>query len=170
MRALSTLRHLECGLCGTIYPADRLMNLCPERARPLLARYDLEQAARTLTADALRQRSADMWRYAEVLPEQSPAARVSLGEGWTPLLPAPRLGKALGCARTFIKDESLNPTGSFKARGLSCAVSRAYELGATALAIPSAGNAAGAIGADETVVIFNTGTGVKYAHLWERSS
>ncbi len=147
MQARSTLQHLECGLCGQQYPADRLMNLCPECARPLLARYDLERAATTLTPQALQARRNDMWRYAEVLPVQSPDAIISLGEGWTPLMHTPRLGQALNCPRTFVKDESLNPTGSFKARGLSCAVSRAHELGATALAIPSAGNAAGAMSA-----------------------
>jgi threonine synthase len=88
-----------------------------------------------------------MWRYEEVLPVRDDAAVLSLGEGWTPLVRAARLGERIGCANTYIKDESLNPTGSFKARGLSAAVSRAYELGARELAIPSAGNAAGAMSA-----------------------
>ncbi|MDI9549916.1 MAG: threonine synthase, partial [Chloroflexota bacterium] len=104
-------------------------------------------AARTLTKQGLAQREATLWRYAEVLPVQDPAFIVSLGEGWTPLLDARRLGEAIGCLHTLIKDESLNPTGSFKARGLSVAVSRAWELGAPSLAIPSAGNAAGAMSA-----------------------
>jgi threonine synthase len=123
------------------------MNLCPECGKPLLARYDLAKAAQTLTKEALRQRPANLWRYAEVLPVQRDDARLTLGEGWTPLIAAGSLGQEIGCPNTLIKDESLNPTGSFKARGLSLAVSRAYELGAKEIAIPSAGNAAGAMSA-----------------------
>lgn len=141
----SALTHLECGACHTTYTPDRLRNLCEVCGKPLLARYDLDRAAQTLTRDALQDRAATLWRYAEVLPVQDVRAAISLGEGWTPLIHAARLGTAIGCANTYIKDESLNPTGSFKARGLCLAVSRAYELGATALAIPSAGNAAGAM-------------------------
>ncbi len=143
----STLTHLECGRCGERYPADRLMNLCPACGKPLLARYDLAAAARTLTKTALQDRPATLWRYAEVLPVQRADAIFSLGEGWTPLVGAERLGRAIGCPNTYIKDESLNPTASFKARGLCVAVSRAYELGARELAVPSAGNAAGAMSA-----------------------
>lgn len=143
----STLTHLECGLCGKTFDADRLMNLCPECGKPLLARYDLARARQTLTREALSGRVASLWRYAEVLPVRRADAVLSLGEGWTPLFHAARLGEQIGCAQTYIKDESLNPTGSFKARGLSLAVSRALELGATSLAIPSAGNAAGAMSA-----------------------
>ncbi len=143
----STLTELECAACGETYAPDRLLNLCPACSKPLLARYDLSAAAKTLTRNALNGRRADLWRYEEVLPVQDPAAIASLGEGWTPLLPAARLGEQIGCANTYVKDESWNPTGSFKARGLSVAVFRAYELGATALAIPSAGNAAGAMAA-----------------------
>ncbi len=147
MSHLSTLTHLECGYCGAVEDAGALINLCPRCGKPLLARYDLAAAARTLTKDSMPRRQATMWRYAEVLPVQDPAFRISLGEGWTPLIEARRLGEAIGCPRTLIKDEALNPTGSFKARGLSAAVSRAWELGAPALAIPSAGNAAGAMSA-----------------------
>jgi threonine synthase len=143
----STLTHLECGYCAATYAPDQLLNLCPACGKPLLARYDLRKAATTLTAEALLGRAPNMWRYAEVLPVQDERHRISLGEGWTPLIRATRLGERIGCANTYIKDESLNPTGSFKARGLSAAVSRAYELGASALAIPSAGNAAGAMSA-----------------------
>ena len=143
----STLTHLECGYCGATYAPDQLLNLCPACGKPLLARYDLRKAATTLIPAALQGRAPNMWRYAEVLPIQDQRHRISLGEGWTPLIRATRLGEQIGCANTFIKDESLNPTGSFKARGLSAAVSRAYELGAPALAIPSAGNAAGAMSA-----------------------
>jgi threonine synthase len=143
----STLTHLECGACATIYDPEQLLNLCPACGKPLLARYDLQRAAATLTRAALATRRTDMWRYREVLPVRDDAAILCLGEGWTPLARASRLGQQIGCANTWIKDESLNPTGSFKARGLSAAVSRAYELGARELAIPSAGNAAGAMSA-----------------------
>jgi threonine synthase len=143
----STLSYLECGACAEAFAPDQLINLCPACGKPLLARYDLRRAAATLTRTALPARRTDMWRYQEVLPVQDEAAILSLGEGWTPLLHATRLGTQIGCANTYIKDESLNPTGSFKARGLSAAVSRAYELGARELAIPSAGNAAGAMSA-----------------------
>jgi threonine synthase len=143
----STLTHLECGYCAATHAPDQLLNLCPACGKPLLARYELRKAAATLTPEALRGRAPNMWRYAEVLPVQDERHRISLGEGWTPLIRALRLGERIGCANTYIKDESLNPTGSFKARGLSAAVSRAYELGAPALAIPSAGNAAGAMSA-----------------------
>ncbi len=123
------------------------MNLCPACGKPLLARYDLGQAAKTLTRDSLRAREPSLWRYEEVLPVRTQAAQLKLGEGWTPLLGARTLGNEIGCPETFIKDESLNPTGSFKARGLVMAVGRAFELGAAELAIPSAGNAAGAMSA-----------------------
>jgi threonine synthase len=143
----STLIDLECGMCGTHHSAEQLINLCPQCGKPLLARYDLERAAQTLTRAALSERRPSMWRYQEVLPVRDPAKIIDLGEGWTPLVHAGRLGAKIGCAQTYIKDEGLNPTGSFKARGQAAAVSRAYELGATALAIPSAGNAAGAMSA-----------------------
>ena len=147
MQTKSTLTHLECGYCGARYDHDQLINLCPECGKPLLARYDLEAAAKTLTKDALRGRESSLWRYEEVLPVQNDWAMLRLGEGWTPLHHAERLGDEIGCPGTYVKDEGLNVTGSFKARGLSMAVSRAYELGAEELAIPSAGNAAGAMSA-----------------------
>lgn len=147
MKTKSTLTHLECGYCGVRYAHDQLINLCPECSKPLLARYDLDAAAQTLTKDALRGREASLWRYEEVLPVQNDWAMLRLGEGWTPLHHAKSLGEEIGCPGTYVKDEGLNTTGSFKARGLSMAVSRAYELGAKELAIPSAGNAAGAMSA-----------------------
>ncbi len=143
----STLTHLECGNCGKTYDANQLINLCADCGKPLLARYDLGTAALTLTKEALKQREASLWRYAEVLPVQNDWAQLRLGEGWTPLHHATRLGDAIGCRNTYIKDEGLNVTASFKARGLVMAVSRAYELGAKELAIPSAGNAACAMSA-----------------------
>ena len=123
------------------------MNLCPACGKPLLVRYDLAQASQTLTRDSLAGRAETLWRYEEVLPVRRRDAIISLGEGWTPLLAASRLGASIGCAHTYIKDEGLNPTGSFKARGQAVAVSRALELGVTSLAVPSAGNAAGAMSA-----------------------
>ena len=139
--------HLECAACGTRHEARRLQNLCVECGKPLLVRYDLGTAGRTLTKETLKGRRADLWRYREVLPVAHDENVVSLGEGWTPLLRAARLGERLGFAELYIKDESQNPTQSFKARGMSAAVSMAKELGARKLAAPSAGNAAGALAA-----------------------
>ena len=139
--------HLECALCGKTYEARRLHNLCTECGRPLLVRYDLAAAARTLTRESLKGRRADLWRYAEVLPVEREENIVSLGEGWTPLLTAGRLGASLGMRHLYIKDESQQPTQSFKARGMTAAVSMAKELGVEKLAVPSAGNAAGALAA-----------------------
>jgi len=139
--------HLECAACGERHEARRLHNLCNVCGKPLLVRYDLKAAARTLTKESLPGRRADQWRYAEVLPAGRVEDIVSLGEGWTPLLRAERLGASLGLSELYIKDESQNPTQSFKARGMSAAVTLAKELGATKLAAPSAGNAAGALAA-----------------------
>ena len=139
----STLTHLECSSCAKQHPHTQLQNLC-SCGKPLLARYDLRAAARTLTRAALTSRPSTMWRYAEVLP---PRPYVTLGEGMTPLLHARRAGASIGLDKLFIKDEGLNPTGSFKARGLSAAVTVARNLGAQTLAIPTAGNAGGALAA-----------------------
>src|SRR5919199_534949 len=109
--------HLECGACGLRYEARRLLNLCAQCGKPLLVRYDLSRASRTLTKESLRTRRADLWRYREVLPVERDENIVSLGEGWTPLLTAPRLAARVGLRELFIKDESQNPTQSFKARG-----------------------------------------------------
>ena len=146
-RTKSTLTHLECGFCGKTYAADQLLNLCTDCGKPLLARYDLSVAALTLTREALQRREPSLWRYEEVLPVQNDWAQLRLGEGWTPRHHAKRLGESIGCPNTYVKDEGLNVTASFKARGLALAVSRAYELGARELAIPSAGNAACAMSA-----------------------
>jgi len=144
----SALTHLEGSSSGETYDADQLIGLDPADARPLLARYDLERAAATLTREALAARRAGgLWRWAELLPVRATEHRIHLGEGATPLLRAPRLGAALGVPGLRIKAEGLNPTGSFKARGMAAAVSRAAELGATGLVAPSAGNAGGALAA-----------------------
>ncbi len=141
----STLEWLECSLCCSAFGVDQLYGCCERCGGVLLARYRLDEASRTLTADSLRRRRTDQWRYAEVLPGSD--RPVSLGEGLTPLHPAPFLGRSLGLDRLFIKDESLNPTGSFKARGMSAAVTMACRLGARRIALPSAGNAGGAAAA-----------------------
>ena len=141
------ITHLECGLCGLKHEARRLLNVCRECGKPLLVRYDLDVAKRTLTKESLPGRRSDLWRYREVLPVENDAHIVSLGEGWTPLLRGTHLGKRAGIKELYIKDESQNPTHSFKARGMATAVSMARELGATKLAVPSAGNAAGALAA-----------------------
>jgi threonine synthase len=146
-RGRGLLTHLECTSCGATYPCDRLMTTCPVCAKVLFARYDLDAAASRMTPEALAARPWDFRRYAEILPIQEPESAPSLGEGGTPLHEAPRLARAFGCDRLLIKDEGLNPTGSFKARGLAMAVARARELGATTVAIPSAGNAAAAMAA-----------------------
>jgi threonine synthase len=144
----STLTHLEGALSGATYPANELMGLDPADGRPLLARYDIERASRTLTAESVAERRAGgLWRWAELLPVKDRSHVVYLGEGDTPLLAQPRLGEALGVPRLSTKAEGLNPTGSFKARGMAVAVSRAMELGATSFIAPSAGNAAGALAA-----------------------
>ena len=126
--------------------AGTLRNLSPSGA-PLLVRYDLEKARRELDRDALAAGPASLWRYAPLLPLRDPANLVSLGEGWTPILPAPRMGQRIGSRRLLIKDESTNPTGTFKARGMAAAVSMAKEFGVAKLAAPSAGNAASALAA-----------------------
>jgi threonine synthase len=144
----STLTHLQGALSGESYPADKLIGLDPGDERPLLARYDIERAARTLTEKSLGQRrTGGLWRWAELLPMRDGSNVVYLGEGDTPLLSQSRLGEALSVPRLATKAEGLNPTGSFKARGMAVAVSRAVELGVTSFIAPSAGNAAGALAA-----------------------
>jgi len=135
--------ELECSECGKKYDAAIEQHLCT-CGKPLLVRYDLKRAAATLTLENLAKRPATLWRYREVLP---PGPPVSLGEGMTPLVHAKRLGPSMGLQRLFVKDEGLNPTGSFKARGMSAAVTRAKQLGAKTLAAPTAGNAGGALAA-----------------------
>jgi threonine synthase len=139
--------HLECAACGLKHEARQLQNLCTKCGKPLLVKYDLKRAAESLKKESLCERVSSLWRYREVLPVEQAENVVSLGEGWTPLLRAARLGEQLGLRDLFIKDESANPTQSFKARGMTAAVSMAKELGATKLAVPSAGNAAGALSA-----------------------
>jgi len=138
--------HLECTLTGETAESERLQTLS-SAGKPYFARYDLEAIRTDFRPESLERRRADHWRYAEVLPVRDPSFRVALGEGWTPLLDAPRLAERMGVGRVWVKDEGQNPTASFKARGMAVAVSRAKELGATAIALPSAGNAGGAAAA-----------------------
>lgn len=142
----TTITHLECSLCQKTFPAGQIHNLC-ECGGPLLVRYDLAKARQSWSREQVAQGPNTMWRYAPVLPPQKAESIVSLGEGMTPLVRTKRLGDRIGAADLWVKDEGLNPTGSFKARGLSCAVSMAVELGIKKVAIPSAGNAASAMAA-----------------------
>lgn len=144
---VSTLMYLECSLCASKQTPDKLHNLCPQCSKPLLAVYDLERATKAISRQTLAMRPPGLKRYAELLPLYDPSWLGVLSVGGTPLVHADYLGKQINCAATYIKDESLNSTGSFKARGMAVAVGRARELGAKALAVPSAGNAAGAMAA-----------------------
>ncbi len=132
------ISYLECTRCGEHLPADRPQSVCPKDGGVLYARYDLASLKRKLRREDLAGRVASMWRYAEVLPDAPP---VTLGEGFTPMLPSREFANA------YIKDEGLNPTGSFKARGMSAAVTMAKHYGLKKLAAPSAGNAGGALAA-----------------------
>jgi threonine synthase len=139
----SALSHLECARCGASHDATRVQGLC-SCGSPLLARYDLGQAAAQVDRADIARRPADLWRYHELLPVSAAARVVSLGEGMTPLLAMPRLGRALGVPGLLMKDEGLIPTGTFKARGASVGVSRAAELGVAGLAMATNGNAGAA--------------------------
>src|ERR1700726_3468445 len=136
--------HLECTACGLRHDWSRLQNLCTACAKPLFAIVDLKAAALAITREKLVMREKSLWRYRELLPLPKEAEPISLGEGGTPLLRAKKFADGLD---VWIKDEAQNPTQSFKARGMSVAVSMAKHLGATKLAVPSAGNAGGALAA-----------------------
>lgn len=139
----SALSHLDCPRCGSRHDAARPHGLCG-CGSPLLARYDLEQVTATVRRADIATRPPDLWRYHELLPVAEPGRVVSLGEGMTPLLPLPRLGTSLGLPSLLLKDEGLIPTGTFKARGAAVGVSRAAELGASGVAMPTNGNAGAA--------------------------
>jgi threonine synthase len=143
----SYLINLECSNCGRQFSSDQVQTFCPDCHSPLLARYDLESTRDRLDRDEIRRRPSNMWRWHELLPVKDPQNFVYLGEGDTALLEVPNLGKTLGLTNLFVKDESTNPTGSFKARGLAAAVSKAKELGVKRVIIPTAGNAGGAMAA-----------------------
>ena len=135
--------HLESAIDGTKLPADQVWNM--HQGRPLWVRYDLERVKAAVRRDELAARGKSLWRYREMLPLPANVEPVTLGEGMSPLLPCPRLGKVLGLSRLFIKDESQLPAGSFKSRGMAVAVSMAKHFGLTRLAVPTAGNAGGAL-------------------------
>ena len=141
----SYLTHLECTYCGIELSADEPHRTCPDCGKVLYPRYDLQSASAALKREDLKERPPNMWRYFEVMPVLDEANVVTLGEGFTPIFKTDRLATDTGCSSLYIKDESLNPTASFKARGLGAAVSKAKELGITRLTMPSAGNAAGAM-------------------------
>lgn len=134
--------HLECSSCGARQPGDALASICPECGQPWLVRYDSPWPAR----DAINDRW-DMWRYAAVMPLRDGERPVSLGEGTTPIFDLPGLAREIGVAQLWVKDEGLNPTASFKARGMSAAVTRAAALGVAGLVVPTAGNAGAALSA-----------------------
>lgn len=144
---MNYLTHLECTRCGRVHEADVVQNLCRDCGKPLYARYDLEAVGRALRKGDLLGREATLWRYRELLPVREEENVVSLGEGFTPLLRTARLGRELGLSQLWVKDEAPIPTGTFKARGMTVAVSRAKELGVRRGAVPTAGNAGGALAA-----------------------
>ncbi|MFN8421528.1 MAG: threonine synthase [Anaerolineae bacterium] len=144
----ATLSHLECSACGEHLNANELQNLCPVCGSPLLARYDLAKVKASITPQQIEDRPRmGIWRWQELLPVSDPQYMITLGEGDTPLLHMPRLGQRVGLDHLYIKDEGVNPTGSFKARGMAAGVSRGWELGAKAFVTPTAGNAGGAMAA-----------------------
>ena len=143
----SYLTNLECTYCSENFSADEPHRTCSSCGKVLYPRYDMDAAATGFDRNLLRDRPANMWRYFEMMPIRDPTNIVSLGEGFTPLLKTPKLGSDIGASNLYVKDEGTNPTASFKARGLSAAVSKAKELGLTYLTMPSAGNAGGAMAA-----------------------
>ncbi|MGH7927451.1 MAG: threonine synthase, partial [Candidatus Binatia bacterium] len=144
--SISFAEEVVCPRCSKRFGLSQLLNLCPCNS-PLLVHYDFKKAKKDFSKPSLLGRVASLWRYRELLPLQNDVNRISLGEGFTPLLDARKLGAELGLRQLWIKDEAQNPTGSFKDRGLSLAISRAKELGITKAAIPSAGNAGGSFAA-----------------------
>lgn len=145
---MGVVRGLECSGCRAMFDGDRLSAVCPECQSPLLARYDLDSLRGRLTREIVAARPSGVWRWGELLPASPSVGRtLSLGEGDTPLLPVPRLGADLGLRAVWVKDEGVNPTGTFKARGLSVAVARAIEHGIREFVMPTAGNAGAALAA-----------------------
>lgn len=139
----SYVSHLECPVCDTTYDANKIQQLCT-CGSPLLVRYDLERIRNEVKRSAIRERNHDLWRYHELLPVQHEDHVITLGEGMTPLLPMPKLGEFYGLNHLYMKDESLIPTGSFKARGAAVGISKAKELGVQQFAMPTNGNAGAA--------------------------
>ncbi len=146
-KPISYLSHLECSVCSRVFDAFQIQTFCPDCRATLLAVYDLQSARLQVDRNEFRSRPAGMWRWHELLPVGDPENMLTLGEGDTPLLHAPRLGAELGLPNLYIKEEGCNPTGTFKARGLAAAISKAKELGIQKVIIPTAGNAGGAMAA-----------------------
>lgn len=145
--AYSYLEYLYCSECGDRFNPDEIHTFCKKCSAPILSQYDLERMRLAVRREQIVGRSKGMWRWHELLPVRDEANQVTLGEGGTPLLKIDRTGKKLGLKNLFLKDESLNPTATFKARGLASAISRAKELRVTKVIIPTAGNAGGALAA-----------------------
>ena len=143
----STFSHLECSKCGVKYSKTELHNLSPCCTLPLFPQYDLEKAKSILHKKDLKSRESNMWRYGEIMPVEFKENIISLGEGWTPLVQANRLGELKGFSNLYLKNESINPTGSFKDRGMSVAISKVKEFHLKNIAIPTAGNAGGSAAA-----------------------
>ncbi len=144
---LSYLSRLECSGCGKVYSHAELHTFCTSCQSPLLSIYDLKSARQQVDRDEISRRRKGMWRWQELLPVLHTEHQIFLGEGDTSLLSLPNLEKELGLSNLYVKDESSNPTGSFKARGLAAAISKAKELGVDKVIIPTAGNAGGAMAA-----------------------
>ncbi|MGD2200093.1 MAG: threonine synthase [Candidatus Bathyarchaeota archaeon] len=142
---MSYFTHLECSKCGKKHDHTEVQTVCKECGKPLFARYDMEAVKEVVGPEDFVGGEASMWRYWDLLPVKDPVNKVSLGEGWTPLTHVTRLGETIGLPDLYVKDEGIISTGTFKARGLAMAVSKAKELGIRRLALPSAGNAAGAM-------------------------
>ena len=136
--SLSHFLKLRCTACGKEFEAEMKPRTC-ECGKVLFALYDLERAKETLTKESMPARSFDLWRMHEIMPVKDPRYRITLGEGWTPLIDLPRLGKLLDYDALLLKDEGQNPTGTFKSRGLCAAIAKANELGITEFVIPTAG-------------------------------
>ena len=140
----SLVTVLRCSNCNRTYPVSEVINASPCCNQPLLVEYDLQK---TFSKEEFAGRGNDLWRYFKMLPVKDPGNVISLGEGFTPILPLKKLSEKYGYSSLLMKDESHNPTGSFKARGISLAVSKAKELGIKKIIIPTAGNAGGALAA-----------------------
>lgn len=144
----SLIIKLECTYCGKEFSADKINTICNSCGKVLYPRYDLEKAKESITKDSIQQRKIyNIWRIHEIMPVKDEKFRITLGEGWTPLIKADNFGKKNNLANVYIKDEGLNPTGTFKSRGLCAAVSKAIELGKNEFVLPSAGNAGAALAA-----------------------
>jgi threonine synthase len=136
--------HLECPKCGNIFPRGEIAQLCKKCSSPLLVRYDLKKIKKRFSKKSFKHRSYNLWRYKEFLPIEDEKNVVSLGEVITPLLRLKNFGKKLGLERLYLKDEGLNPGGSFKSRGAAVGISKAKELGVKGFVMPTNGNAGAA--------------------------